>query len=515
MYQQNTVPEEEDDSQLNIPLGFPSLGQSSQSGSNSSGDELGDIVGSDGHIEQLPPYSRYADNVIAKGDMARINPPSADISDASSSSAVTPPLAESSSSIELTPIGPDVPSDEVARKEGLTQPKKSRRMCFGIPFWTFVIIVAIVIVAALLGGVIGGVVGTKKGDHGAATTTVWLDADPAQTDGSTGSCPTGHYTLALNQTEEIDTCVVDPNLKNAWGCMDFAKLGINIFEIVATGDIQVAFDDYSIRPQQFKYGPQPPDFNGTAFTMEPYMDKEDDELGVAMFFSVLFDKLSILPAEALIAPNGKKRSVPASKLQERTNWEDPDWLKIGDQPWYCFWNSTVSEFWIFLDQDLDESRQASSTSTITSGYSSSTASQSSITSGSIVPYPSSTAPVSKNNPAPSYPTNYNENDPYWDGQKLKRQTSQIGAPDIFPKLVKMVEKRKPHSNIQPYCQQMQVLNNWQIMPIPTVPTICVIEDEYAPAATPGGNNRMARRKRSPDSISQLSSNCICEWFSDY
>lgn len=127
----------------------------------------------------------------------------------------------------------------------------------------------------------------------AATTTVWLDADPAQTDGSTGSCPTGHYTLALNQTEEIDTCVVDANLKNAWGCMDFAKLGINIFEVPNAGDIQVVFDDYSIRPQQFKYGPQPPDFNGTAFTMEPYMDKEDDELGVALFFSVLFDKLSI------------------------------------------------------------------------------------------------------------------------------------------------------------------------------------------------------------------------------
>lgn len=166
MYQQNTVPEEEDDTQLNIPLGFPSLGQSSQSGSNSSGDEVGDIVGSDGHIEQLPPYSRYADNVIAKGDMARINPPPVDISDASSSSAVVPPVPASSSSIELTPIGPDAPSDEVARKEGLTQQKRNRRMCFGIPFWTFVIIVAIVIVAALLGGVIGGVVGTKKGtDH--------------------------------------------------------------------------------------------------------------------------------------------------------------------------------------------------------------------------------------------------------------------------------------------------------------------------------------------------------------
>lgn len=167
MYQQNTVPEEEDDSQAHIPLGFPSLGQSSQSGSNSSGDEVGDIVGSDGHVEQLPPYSRYADNVIAKGDMARIDPPTADISDGSSSTAITPPVPASSSNVELAPAAPGVSSDEVARKEGLTEHKRRRRLCFGIPFWTFVIIVAVVITAALLGGVIGGVVGTKKGtDHG-------------------------------------------------------------------------------------------------------------------------------------------------------------------------------------------------------------------------------------------------------------------------------------------------------------------------------------------------------------
>jgi len=162
MYQQNTVPEEEDDSQLNIPLGFPGLGQSSQSTSGSSGDEVGDIVGSDGHVEQLPPYSRYADNVIAKGDMARIDPPTVPVTNASTPSA-TAPAPASSSSIELTNVGESAPSDEVARKEGLTEQPRKRRMCFGIPFWTFVIIVAIVIIAALLGGVIGGVVGTKKG----------------------------------------------------------------------------------------------------------------------------------------------------------------------------------------------------------------------------------------------------------------------------------------------------------------------------------------------------------------
>ena len=126
------------------------------------------------------------------------------------------------------------------------------------------------------------------------TTTVWLDADPASTDGSTGSCPTGHFTLPLNQSAEVDTCIMDPLYTNTWGCLDVAKLGINVFEAPNGGPpVSVVFDDYSIRPQLFKYGPQPADFNGSAFTLAPYKDKEDDELGVALFFSVLFDKLSI------------------------------------------------------------------------------------------------------------------------------------------------------------------------------------------------------------------------------
>lgn len=58
-------------------------------------------------------------------------------------------------------------------------------------------------------------------------------------------------------------------------------------------NLQVVFDDYSVDAAKFKYGAQPPDFNGTAFQLKPYLDKDDDELGVAMFFSVLFDKVII------------------------------------------------------------------------------------------------------------------------------------------------------------------------------------------------------------------------------
>jgi hypothetical protein len=105
----------------------------------------------------------------------------------------------------------------------------------------------------------------------------------------------------------------------------------------------------------------------------------------------------------------------------------------------------------------------------------------------------------------------------WPGGKMKAKRSSPytdpDSPSEFPKLVKMVEKRKPHGNIEPYCQQMQVLNNWQIMPIPDVPTICIDETEFA---KPTGSNRLVRRKtklQKKDSTQELESNCICEWFS--
>lgn len=79
--------------------------------------------------------------------------------------------------------------------------------------------------------------------------------------------------------------------------MDFAKLGINLFTPAQNGSqrppLSVVFDDYSVRPQLFRYGPQPPDFNGSSFDLRPFKDKDDDELGIALFFSVLFDKINI------------------------------------------------------------------------------------------------------------------------------------------------------------------------------------------------------------------------------
>ncbi|KAI1629687.1 hypothetical protein EDD37DRAFT_64865 [Exophiala viscosa] len=520
MYPQNTVPEEDLDQDTHVPLGFPVLGL--HSGSNSTGDDAGDIVGTDGHVEQLPPYSRYADNVIAKGDMARLD--AATTMQHSGSGSPVQPAVSPASDVELTTVGAGAPMEEVARKEGFVQ-KKLKRSCCGLPLWVWLVLVLVVCLAAVLGGVIGGVVGNQKGAQSAAsaTTTVWLDADPASTGPSTPSCPTGHWTIPLNNTDQVSSCVVGGAPQSVWDCMDFAKLGINIFDSGQNGShpgppLSVVFDDYSLSPQLFRYGPQPPDFNGSAFVLKPFNDKDDDQLGIALFFSVLFDKVNILPAYALTTPSaGSKRSLPAAELMKR----DADWmgsyLSVGDQPWYCFWNSTISEFWIFLDENMDGTSTANATITSSTGMATNTASTSNpATSAAYTTSPPTPTPSSatQTGASPSTTTGATSSDGYWNGEKMKRSAASGNGSTSFPKLVKMLEKRKPGQNIQPYCQQMQVLNDWQIVPIPTVQTIAVEELEStqsASATATSGGSRLAIRKR--DSTEGVGSNCLCEWFS--
>lgn len=209
-----------------------------------------------------------------------------------------------------------------------------------------------------------------------------------------------------------------------------------------------------------------------------------------------------------------RRSISAHHIR-RSVYQGPEneYLSVGDQPWYCFWNATVEEFWVFLEQDVNPS------STTTSGAMQTSPPSSPITSAPSGMTATATGATYTGGPPAAATTQTNTNtytsvptgNPYtWPAPKVKRSSpySDGNPSGAFPKLVKMVEKRKPHSNIQPYCQQMQVLNNWQIMPLPDVPIIQIEEAEYAQPT--GSRNRRIMKK---DSTQELESNCICEWFS--
>ena len=178
MYPQNTVAEEDEDITTHgIPLlGFPRNGFASSSGGSST--EAGDIIGSDGHVEHLPPYTRYADNTVAKGKMDRINGRGlsqrqsrtslAPSTLAPSTSNVPAPPSNTASTTLLVPAREEFDQEEAqeqtARKEGWKK-QTLRRTHFGIPLWGIIMVVLCIVISATVGGVVGGVIGNRQGQQ--------------------------------------------------------------------------------------------------------------------------------------------------------------------------------------------------------------------------------------------------------------------------------------------------------------------------------------------------------------
>ncbi|KIX01357.1 uncharacterized protein Z518_09082 [Rhinocladiella mackenziei CBS 650.93] len=87
-----------------------------------------------------------------------------------------------------------------------------------------------------------------------------LDASPTTPSPDMPTLPTSHFVMPLNQTQQINTCVTNDTLSATWECIGFMKQGIDLFDST-TSAARIIFDDYSVRPAFWRYGPQPPDFN--------------------------------------------------------------------------------------------------------------------------------------------------------------------------------------------------------------------------------------------------------------
>jgi len=183
MYAQNTVPEEDEDITTNgIPLGFPRTNFQPSNGGSSS--DSGDIIGSDGHIESLPPYTRYADNTVAKGNMddimnrrrstrsmrsmrsARSLRPVPTRSSRPDTATAPPSDAASTTLLRPTALFEEETEAQRARKEGYRTSwgeKLRKPTIAGMPLWGLIVITIMVVFSATVGGIVGGVIGNKQG----------------------------------------------------------------------------------------------------------------------------------------------------------------------------------------------------------------------------------------------------------------------------------------------------------------------------------------------------------------
>jgi hypothetical protein len=341
------------------------------------------------------------------------------------------------------------------------------------------------------------------------TVTSWIDATPLPTSSGISSPPTGPYNLP---TDEINlnssSCVVDNALSAAWGCMSSGGLWIDIEPLGSF--YQVAFQPFPV-DVNFTYGAQPPNLNGVSQPLFPFMDKDASSLGPALFFYDLYDKLTIrkrphnfqvyvpaltfraVPAEALNNSTPNKRSLSTNDIAARS-FAQGRVGQIGDRPWFCWFNQTILEFFIYLDHNT------TSLNTSTSPFS-----------------PSSTSMPMDGVPTNFYPpsstSGYPSPQSSWSPQEERRAyhyrrdtgnwRNTIYTTN-YPLWIKLEEKRKPENNIQPYCQQMRILDSLTIVPQEGVPIINVSEIE------PSSTSRY-KRAGMDGSTAALGSNCVCEW----
>jgi len=163
--------------------------------------------------------------------------------------------------------------------------------------------------------------------------------------------------------------------------------------------------------------------------------------------------------------------------------------QAGQQPWFCWFNQTVLEFFIYPNKNT----------TTGPGGSMPTA-----TSPANVGVASTTLSTSTHRQLPAWPS-------ITPGSKARRDAND-GAdnwrdnyPD-YPRYIKLGEKRKPGAaQVPPYCQQMDILDDGQIVPAINSQVIDIVEIE------PEAATNYRRDIDNDGTPASLSSNCVCEW----
>lgn len=132
MYPQNTASESSPVAPTVIPVGFPGIADQYQRRIGPEGEDIGDIIGPDGHTEQLPPYTRYPDEQYAvklaaaqqsTATPAATSPTTEAVTAAATASLAVPQPIPGAGGIGLATRNPEVDSID-----GLDSPR-SRQSC--------------------------------------------------------------------------------------------------------------------------------------------------------------------------------------------------------------------------------------------------------------------------------------------------------------------------------------------------------------------------------------------------
>ncbi|KAI0152607.1 hypothetical protein GGR57DRAFT_164002 [Xylariaceae sp. FL1272] len=342
-------------------VGFPGTADQYRRRLGPDGEEAADLIGPDGHTEQLPPYTRYPDEVSAQKaiDMAAIPAgASLDVVQPASTATSTPtqPNLEipGAGGIGLATRNPEFASTEDLGRLGSPASRRSirsftsdashhaintgalavveekrpqknwktaaKRKVWGIvPCWCVVLGMVVLVFLGILVGVLIGTVfshGPPKkhssdpaySQESSSTTT---DAVPYPTlPPGLPSLPEKTFSVGLGQASRSSSaCFADENLEASWNCNPtMSELTMQTRRLANAPETAAYVIDFNhnmsltLEANFYAYGVQPPDSSVSNITLNLVNDTFQLTQGPAWAFSVPYTKTILVPESYLQAP---------------------------------------------------------------------------------------------------------------------------------------------------------------------------------------------------------------------
>jgi hypothetical protein len=233
------------------------------------------------------------------------------------------------------------------------------------------------------------------------------------------------------------------------------------------------------------------------------LDLDYQSYGPAYHFSARYDKIVVLRPEELTAGSAlkNKRQTTDDMLSRQRFTVQP-----GDYPWYCYWNRTYIEGYIYAE---DNSTAASFTAlpTMWPTNSPSTTSDTATVAVATPPPTGTTTSSSASTDSVAKPSAVVRRDAAAD--------AAASSPRIppYPRIVKIEERRLADSP-QPYCQRMVLLDNGRIAPAPNGNDLNVLlwlqekDPKYSDYFSATAQNK---RDVAIEPRGDPSNSCHCQW----
>lgn len=118
---------------------------------------------------------------------------------------------------------------------------------------------------------------------------------------------------------------------------------------VANNEVSLALGNDTIG-DYFAFGTQPPVLNNDQ-VLNLVIDSQEPGRGPAWFFELPYNKLVILPEAALTAPSSTSNRRRHYGVKDENHLADIQRKLVaqpGDKPWFCYWNGTLLEGFIYV-----------------------------------------------------------------------------------------------------------------------------------------------------------------------